>query len=188
MITWSHHQIMWSISIPQEEEASPGEIRQNDKCLDTLGNQHLGTVVMYSCHGTGGNQVRMISNNILILVICLQAWTIIPSSTSSEHKLLKHESLCLTVTTDISGLPVSLLFTWTLIGLFTQVTLQACNDDSHQWWDHTSNEQLVHSRSGLCLHHHDNGQVISKVCDDASPIQRWKFLLININRWYFVKL
>ena len=46
-----------------------GEIRQDDKCLDTLGNQHLGNVMMYRCHGAGGNQVRIIFKDILILVI-----------------------------------------------------------------------------------------------------------------------
>jgi len=63
--------IMWPNSIPKEEEVSVGEIRQDKKCLDTLGNQHLGTVVMYHCHGSGGNQVTKMSNDILILVIYL---------------------------------------------------------------------------------------------------------------------
>ena len=51
-------------SIPNEAEVLLGEIRQNDKCLDTLGSQHLGNVIMYQCHGAGGNQVRMIPNDI----------------------------------------------------------------------------------------------------------------------------
>ena len=58
-------------SIPNEAEMLQGEIKQDDKCLDTLGNQHLGNVMMYRCHGGGGNQVRIIFKDILILVILI---------------------------------------------------------------------------------------------------------------------
>lgn len=66
---WYLDTVYPELSIPDEAEVALGQIRQNDKCLDTLGNQHLGTVGMYNCHGEGGNQVRMMSNDILISVI-----------------------------------------------------------------------------------------------------------------------
>ena len=48
-----------------------GEIKQDTKCLDTLGNQHLGTVAMYKCHGSGGNQVGVFDDLIHYVIWCV---------------------------------------------------------------------------------------------------------------------
>lgn len=88
---WYLDTVYPQLSIPNEAEVLLGEIRQNDKCLDTLGSQHLGNVIMYQCHGAGGNQ----------------AWAIVPSTINEKYKMLKHESLCLTITNNTPRLPVS---------------------------------------------------------------------------------
>ncbi|XP_065883429.1 polypeptide N-acetylgalactosaminyltransferase 2-like isoform X2 [Dysidea avara] len=147
---WYLDTVYPELVIPSDADVNIGEIRQDTKCLDTLGNQHLGTVAMYKCHGSGGNQ----------------AWALPQSSTNSEHKLVKHESLCLTLTNHVAGLPV---------------TLQTCSDDSYQWWDYT-HQQFIHLTSGLCLHYHDNGQVIAEHCDQSLPQQQWLFSLLQIDR------
>ncbi|KAG0722947.1 Polypeptide N-acetylgalactosaminyltransferase 2 [Chionoecetes opilio] len=49
--------------------------KQGYKCLDTLGHRVEGTVGLYTCHGTGGNQ----------------EWSM------TKDKLIKHSELCLTL-------------------------------------------------------------------------------------------
>lgn len=48
-----------------------GAIQQSNMCLDTMGHLSDGTVGMYPCHNTGGNQVRIIEFSFLILVMVL---------------------------------------------------------------------------------------------------------------------
>ena len=45
------------IRIPSDDTLSYGSIKQNDKCIDTLGHGEGQTVGFYECHGQGGNQV-----------------------------------------------------------------------------------------------------------------------------------
>ena len=44
--------------IPDDDTVSYGSIKQNGKCIDTLGHQDGQTVGLYECHGQGGNQVN----------------------------------------------------------------------------------------------------------------------------------
>ena len=46
--------------VPKEEDARAfGEVKQGEDCLDTLGhNSPGGTIGLFRCHDTGGNQVR----------------------------------------------------------------------------------------------------------------------------------
>lgn len=51
--------------IPAEGGNEVGEIKQVvDTCLDTLGHSVRGTVGLYKCHNTGGNQVLYTTGNI----------------------------------------------------------------------------------------------------------------------------
>lgn len=44
--------------VPNKHDFKFGVIRQNNLCMDTLGHSSGGTIGLYSCHGSGGNQVR----------------------------------------------------------------------------------------------------------------------------------
>ena len=48
------------LKIPNSKDVSLGSLRQGSMCLDTLGNMVDGHVGIYTCHGTGGNQVTII--------------------------------------------------------------------------------------------------------------------------------
>ena len=46
-------------SIPNPSDAKSGEVKQGNLCLDTLGHQAGGTVGLFQCHHSGGNQVSI---------------------------------------------------------------------------------------------------------------------------------
>ena len=46
-------------SIPNPSDSKSGEIRQGNLCLDTFGHQAGGTVGLFQCHHSGGNQVSI---------------------------------------------------------------------------------------------------------------------------------
>lgn len=97
----------------------PGEIRQGSYCLDTLGHVLDGTVGIYQCHHTAGNQ----------------DWTL------TNEGLLKHQDLCLTLVNYMKGSqPVMRLCDgsewqmWQLInpdGLLRHSKLPLCLDTRH---------------------------------------------------------
>ena len=49
--------LLLMIRIPTDDTLSYGSIKQNNKCIDTLGHGEGQTVGFYECHGQGGNQV-----------------------------------------------------------------------------------------------------------------------------------
>lgn len=46
------------IRVPEDDETTAfGEVKQGKDCMDTLGHSFGGTVGLFECHGSGGNQV-----------------------------------------------------------------------------------------------------------------------------------
>lgn len=46
------------IRVPEDDETTAfGEVKQGKDCMDTLGHSNGGTVGLFECHGSGGNQV-----------------------------------------------------------------------------------------------------------------------------------
>ncbi|KAK9739604.1 Glycosyl transferase family 2 [Popillia japonica] len=72
---WYLDNVYPELSVPHTTTASFGEFRQGIYCLDTMGHLLDGTVALYQCHHTGGNQEWGLTNNGLI----------------------KHHDLCLTL-------------------------------------------------------------------------------------------
>jgi len=46
-------------------------LRQNSLCIDILGHTFSGSVGLYPCHNTGGNQVRYYQNVYTLQVFLL---------------------------------------------------------------------------------------------------------------------
>ena len=55
---WYLDNVYPDLKVPDSRDVSHGSLRQGSLCLDTLGNMIGGQVGLYSCHGTGGNQVN----------------------------------------------------------------------------------------------------------------------------------
>lgn len=72
---WYLENVYPELSIPHTTTASFGELRQGAYCLDTMGHLLDGSVGMYQCHHTGGNQ----------------EWGL------TSGGLIKHHDLCLTL-------------------------------------------------------------------------------------------
>ena len=55
---WYLDNVYPDLKVPDGEgEMSRGSLRQGSQCLDTMGHLGVGgTVGLYTCHGTGGNQ------------------------------------------------------------------------------------------------------------------------------------
>jgi len=51
---------MLCLRVPSKKDITFGMLRQDSMCMDTLGHTEtvVGSVGMYPCHNTGGNQVR----------------------------------------------------------------------------------------------------------------------------------
>ncbi|XP_073990157.1 polypeptide N-acetylgalactosaminyltransferase 2 isoform X1 [Rhodnius prolixus] len=138
----------WYLSHVYPELTIPttlGTLEQGPYCLDTLGHLVGGTVGLYPCHRTGGNQ----------------EWGL------NDQGLLKHHDLCLTLSSDAPGAVVlmrpcdnSIQQQWVRIsednrksGLLKHVRLSLCLD----------------SRTGQ-----DIG-LIAEQCNSSSPSQQWTF-------------
>ncbi|KAI7815550.1 polypeptide N-acetylgalactosaminyltransferase [Rhyzopertha dominica] len=81
---WYLDNVYPELAIPHATTAHIGELRQGMFCLDTLGHLIDGTVGLYQCHHTGGNQEWGLTNG----------------------GLLKHHDLCLTVVDFAKGTQV----------------------------------------------------------------------------------
>ena len=66
------------LSVPEPLDVEFGEVRQNGKCIDTLGRGVGGSPGLYKCHGGGGNQVSVcryifldpVPNSCFFLLCC----------------------------------------------------------------------------------------------------------------------
>ena len=78
---WYLENVYPDLKIPDSRDATYGSIRQGGLCLDTLGHLVEGTVGVYSCHNSGGNQ----------------EWSLTRAGT------IKHSDLCLALSTPAAG-------------------------------------------------------------------------------------
>ncbi|XP_040568461.1 polypeptide N-acetylgalactosaminyltransferase 2 [Lepeophtheirus salmonis] len=60
---WYLDNVYPDLKIPIDDILHSGSIRQTRYCMDTLGHLSGGTVGIYSCHGTGGNQEWVFSKS-----------------------------------------------------------------------------------------------------------------------------
>ncbi|CAI8012812.1 Polypeptide N-acetylgalactosaminyltransferase 2 [Geodia barretti] len=70
---WYLENVYPELNVPEPLDVEFGEVRQNEKCIDTLGRGVGGSPGLYKCHGGGGNQ----------------AWSM------TSTKAIKHEEHCL---------------------------------------------------------------------------------------------
>lgn len=55
----ANYNILSTTRIPSGADGDLSEIKHaGNLCMDTLGHSSGGTVGIYSCHGSGGNQVK----------------------------------------------------------------------------------------------------------------------------------
>ncbi|XP_054265326.1 polypeptide N-acetylgalactosaminyltransferase 2 [Macrosteles quadrilineatus] len=73
---WYLQHVYPELKVPSMADMAVGSLQQGPWCLDTMGHVALGTVGVYPCHGTGGNQ----------------EWTL------TAGGLLRHSEMCLTLT------------------------------------------------------------------------------------------
>jgi len=78
---WYLENVYPDLKIPDSQDITYGSIRQGAFCLDTLGHLMDGTVGLYTCHGSGGNQ----------------EWSLTKSGT------IKHSDLCLALENPTGG-------------------------------------------------------------------------------------
>lgn len=78
---WYLDNVYPDLKIPDSQDITYGSIRQGSFCLDTLGHLVDGTVGLYTCHGSGGNQ----------------EWSLTKSGT------IKHSDLCLALENPTGG-------------------------------------------------------------------------------------
>ncbi|KAJ3657448.1 hypothetical protein Zmor_009251 [Zophobas morio] len=81
---WYLQNVYPELSIPQATSSHVGELRQGMYCMDTMGHLIDGSVALYQCHHTGGNQ----------------EWGL------TSGGLIKHHDLCLTLLDYMKGAPV----------------------------------------------------------------------------------
>ncbi|XP_072032182.1 polypeptide N-acetylgalactosaminyltransferase 2-like [Amphiura filiformis] len=78
---WYLENVYPELRIPDKQDLAFGSIQQGTMCMDTLGHVHEGTLGLYECHNSGGNQ----------------------EFSFTKEKLIKHADLCLTVISKTSG-------------------------------------------------------------------------------------
>ncbi|KAB7505824.1 Polypeptide N-acetylgalactosaminyltransferase 2 [Armadillidium nasatum] len=78
---WYLENVYPELRIPDGGHATYGVFKQGQKCMDTLGHNAEGTVGLYACHGTGGNQ----------------EWAL------THDDLIKHNDMCLTINEPRAG-------------------------------------------------------------------------------------
>ncbi|KAL1139494.1 hypothetical protein AAG570_006478, partial [Ranatra chinensis] len=81
---WYLENVYPELKVPSGMGVELGSLQQGPWCLDTMGHLSSGTVGLYPCHNTGGNQ----------------EWTL------TESGFVKHHELCLTLTSESPGAPV----------------------------------------------------------------------------------
>jgi polypeptide N-acetylgalactosaminyltransferase len=59
---WYLDNVYPELSVPDSMDIAFGSVQQGLMCLDTIGHLLDGTIGLYSCHDSGGNQVGMRQN------------------------------------------------------------------------------------------------------------------------------
>ena len=98
--------------VPSRKDISFGMLRQDSFCIDTLGHSYAGSVGMYPCHNTGGNQVCTHVTHVTILV-GIRYVPMLPMSHywwESGTLLLACITLTNNITLDLEIMSVSVLF------------------------------------------------------------------------------
>ncbi|GAB6031111.1 Polypeptide N-acetylgalactosaminyltransferase 2 [Chamberlinius hualienensis] len=83
---WYLENVYPELRIPDAQDLAFGSIQQGSNCIDTLGHLVDGTIGLYSCHNSGGNQ----------------EWAM----TKDGH--IKHSDMCMTLTDPEENMPVKL--------------------------------------------------------------------------------
>ncbi|XP_078675998.1 polypeptide N-acetylgalactosaminyltransferase 2-like isoform X2 [Branchiostoma floridae x Branchiostoma belcheri] len=78
---WYLEHVYPELRIPDKKDVAFGALQQGTLCMDTLGHFADGTVGVYECHGSGGNQ----------------EWAL------TKDKSIRHSDLCLTVVNQNPG-------------------------------------------------------------------------------------
>lgn len=83
---WYLENVYPELRIPDKHDLAFGSIKQGAMCLDTLGHVLGGTIGLYECHNSGGNQEFSLT----------------------KDGSIKHADLCLGVSSKQSGSPITL--------------------------------------------------------------------------------
>ena len=141
------------------KEVTFGSVRQGSQCLDTLGHLTGGTVGLYTCHGTGGNQEWSLTKtgNIKHADLCLTA------SSAEEGETLKLK-ICDNSENQVRD-DASLLLK-ALLTLFMQ-----------RWRASKDGKIKLANFPSLCLDSGSPGEIalIVAYCGTADRSQKWFF-------------
>lgn len=81
---WYLENVYPELKVPSLADLAVGSLQQGAWCLDTMGHVAQGSVGLYPCHNTGGNQ----------------EWTL------TEGGLIKHGEMCLSLSSTSPGAAV----------------------------------------------------------------------------------
>ena len=153
---WFLENVYPQLRVPDNGAVAFGAIKhkEDDECLDTMGHLTDGTLGVYPCHGSGGNQEF--------------SWV--------KNKQLKHLDLCLTIADPPkAGSEVKMK-------LCTE-TDNVDQTPRNEMWDVANNSfRMVGTQ--LCLHvlKVEGGQKVTVQQCDRSKNQQWKFTMSGISK------
>lgn len=121
---WYLENVYPELKVPNKHDFKFGVIRQNNLCMDTLGHSSGGTIGLYSCHGSGGNQ----------------EWIV------SRDNSIKHLDLCLTLADEVDGTSVKLTACNTASMRQKWLLQQESKMLKHQYYDLCIDSRSHHSK------------------------------------------
>jgi polypeptide N-acetylgalactosaminyltransferase len=79
---WFLENVYPELKIPSSQDVAFGSIKQESQCMDTMGNFADGTLGLYTCHNSGGNQEFSLTKDgqIKHLDLCLTLGDVKPGS------------------------------------------------------------------------------------------------------------